>query len=175
MSLQLVECPVVSCLLKRYSSLVLNAKSCSLRRSSSEPTFWKKSSCQAHFVLSPERWSWWKATGVVELPWKLAYRLIAAGSIELGPGIRDASYYSKLYSDWKKGCEWKMNWTTSKLWEARSRLYQSRFLQVHTIYSLENSWRALQDLHSFAPLRNKKIQQHAPNCLLLLQNMKIQL
>ena len=42
-----------------------------------------------------------------------------------------------------------------KLWEARSRLYRSRILQVHTKYSFESSWRDLQDWHAFAPLRTQ--------------------
>ena len=40
-----------------------------------------------------------------------------------------------------------------KLWEALSRLYRSRFLQVNSKYSFESSWRELQGLQTFAPLR----------------------
>ena len=44
----------------------------------------------------------------------------------------------------------------NQIWEfqtARPRLYRRRFLQVNTKYSLESSWRDLQDVHTFAPLR----------------------
>ena len=45
----------------------------------------------------------------------------------------------------KEANEWRIE-CSSKLWEARSRLYRHRFLQVNTKYSLESSWRDLQDL-----------------------------
>ena len=47
----------------------------------------------------------------------------------------------------------------AKLRRARSWLYRRRFLQVNTKYSLESSWRDLQDLHTFAPLRSQNFTQ----------------
>ena len=47
-----------------------------------------------------------------------------------------------------------------KLWEARSRLYRRRCLQVK--YAFESSWRDLQGLHTFAPLEsNWKTKKNA--------------
>ena len=61
-----------------------------------------------------------------------------------------------------------------KVWEARSRLYRSRFLEEN--YSFGNSWRDLEDLHTFAPLRIKnsaKFRQslsHNYVCNFIFQN-----
>ena len=41
-----------------------------------------------------------------------------------------------------------------KLWEARSRLYRGRCLQVNGNYSLECSWQDLWDLQTFAPFES---------------------
>ena len=38
-----------------------------------------------------------------------------------------------------------------KVWEARSRLYRSQFLQINSKYSFESSWRDLPDLHTCRP------------------------
>ena len=62
-----------------------------------------------------------------------------------------------------------------KLWEARSRLYRGRLLQVNSKYSFENSWRDLQDLQAFAPLSIKKINQISSNLFAFSQLLKISL
>ena len=80
--------------------------------------------------------------------------------------FRWACVFSKFYSNF-----WLI---FGKLWEARSRLYRSRFLQVNTRLNsylvrkedwekgtwreFESSWRDLQDLHVFAPLESLSIQ-----------------
>ena len=72
--------------------------------------------------------------------------------------------------------EWR-NEITSKLWEARSRLYRRRRLQVNTKYSLESFWRDLQDLHAFAPLRHQYFRIFSSICFRIfgknLQNFVI--
>ena len=47
-------------------------------------------------------------------------------------------------------------WThlSEKLWKARTRLYQHRFLQPNTHFAAFLIFRDLQDLHSFAPLES---------------------
>ena len=58
-----------------------------------------------------------------------------------------------------------MNWITSILWEACSQLYRSWFFQANTKYSLESSWRDLQGLQTFAPLRSQNLSQNLSNSL----------
>ena len=55
---------------------------------------------------------------------------------------------------------------SNKLWQTRSRLYRSQNLQVNILnnkYSLESSWRDLQDLHAFAPLRPEYFRKFSSN------------
>ena len=48
----------------------------------------------------------------------------------------------------------------AKFCRARSRLYQNEILQVNTKYAFESIFQALQDLHTFAPLRNNHFRKN---------------
>ena len=47
----------------------------------------------------------------------------------------------------------------ANFWRARSRLYQNEILQVNTKYAFDSIFQALQDLHTFAPLRSQNFRK----------------